>query len=85
MLSSEAYEVGVTASLIAEAASSPLHLKLHNESGQAIYLGDASVTPSIGFHIDQHEHLDLTLYPGNKLYACTTANTATLIYLGQQL
>ena len=85
MLVSEAYTIGTAVTKIAVAGSSPLHLNLHNESGQAVYIGDASVTSSTGFHIDQHEHFELTLYSGNELYACTAANTATLIYLGQQL
>lgn len=85
MLTSQALSIGTAASRVAVAGSSPLHLDLHNESGHAVYLGQAGVTSSTGFHLDSHEHLQMTLFSGNELYACTAANTATLICLGQQL
>ena len=85
MLTSRAVSVGTAVARIAEAAGGPLICELHNESGQAVYLGGADVTSVTGFHIDQHEHLHLTIYPGNELYACTAANTASLVCLEQQL
>lgn len=85
MLTSQALTIGTTASRVAVAGSSPLHLDLHNESGQAVYIGQSDVTSSTGFHIDSHEHFQITLYGGNEIYACTASNTATLICMGQQL
>lgn len=85
MLTSRAVSVGTAVTRVVEAAGGPLLIELHNEGGHAVYVGGSDVTASTGFHIDQHEHLHLTIYPGNELYACTAANTSSLICLEQQL
>lgn len=85
MLESRSVTVGTAVTRVAEAAGGPLMMNLHNESGQAVYIGGTAVTTSTGFHLDQHEHLQITIYPGNELYACTASNTASLICLEQQL
>lgn len=85
MLTSRAITVGTAVTRVCEAAGGPLVMSLHNESGHAIYIGGVNVTSSTGFHLDQHEHFSLSIYPGNELYAVTSANTATLIVLEQQL
>ena len=85
MLTSRAVSVGTAVTRVAEAAGGPLIMSIHNESGQAVYIGGTAVSTSSGFHIDQHEHFQLTLYPGNELYACTGSNTVSLICLEQQL
>ncbi len=85
MLSSRAVSVGTAVVRVAEAAGSPLLINFHNESGHDIYLGGSDVTPTTGFHLDQHEHLQMSLYPGNEIYACTASNVASLICLEQQL
>lgn len=84
MLTSGAITVGTAVTKVAQAGGSPLLLDLHNESGQSIYLGQSNVTTSTGFHLDQHEHYQIHLHPGNSLYAIS-GNTATLIVMGQQL
>ena len=85
MLTSRSVTVGTAITRVAGAGGSPLMLNLHNESGRAIYIGGTAVSTTTGFHIDQHEHFQFSLYPGNELYACTAANTASLICLEQQL
>ncbi len=85
MFTSRAVSVGTAVVRVAEAAGSPLIIDFHNESGHDVYLGGPNVTFTTGFHVSQHEHLHLSLYPGNEIYACTASNVATLICLEQQL
>lgn len=85
MLTSRAVSVGTAVVRVAEAAGSPLIIDFHNESGHDVYLGGPDVTSTTGFHVSKHEHLHLSLYPGNEIYGCTAANVTTLICLEQQL
>jgi len=84
MLTSSSKPVGVTATRIAGAAGSPLHLNLHSDSNTEVYIGGSDVTVTSGYHLRKEDTLQVDLYPGEVLYAVSSAPT-TLIVMEQQL
>ena len=46
----------------------------NNDSSQQIYLGNASVTTANGMHLDGKEERQITLNPGESLYAVSTGS-----------
>ena len=61
-----------TATKIVEPATMPHHVTLHNmtkSSNQYVHIGGPGVTDANSIHIDPGETLNLTLGPGDELYA----------------
>jgi len=61
-----------TATKIVEPATMPHHVTLHNmtkSSNEYVHIGGPSVTDANSIHIDPGETLNLTLGPGDELYA----------------
>ena len=61
-----------TATKIVEPATMPHHVTLHNmtkSANQYVHIGGPSVTDANSIHIDPGETLNLTLGPGDELYA----------------
>ena len=61
-----------TATKIVQPSTMPHHVTLHNmtkSSHQYVHIGDPGVTDANSIHIDPGETLNLTLGPGDELYA----------------
>jgi hypothetical protein len=61
-----------TATKIVEPATMPHHVTLHNmtkSSNEFVHIGGPGVTDANSIHIDPGETLNLTLGPGDELYA----------------
>jgi hypothetical protein len=59
----------------------PTRISLHNlenTSNRLIYLGGASLVAGESIHVDASEILQLTLDPGDALYARTSSGTYSL-------
>ena len=59
----------------------PTRISLHNlenTNNRLIYLGGASLVAGESIHVDASELLQLTLDPGDALYAVTTSGTYSL-------
>lgn len=66
------YAVGTAAVLIVPADDNPQQVVLHNHehaNNHEIYLGPDGVIASTGLHLIHSETLQLTVAPGDKLYA----------------
>jgi hypothetical protein len=62
----------VTATKIVEPATMPHNVTLHNmtkSSNNYVHIGGSGVTTANSMHIDPGETLNLTLGPGDELYA----------------
>jgi hypothetical protein len=62
----------VTATKIVEPATMPHNVTLHNmtkSSNNYVHVGGSGVTTANSMHIDPGETLNLTLGPGDELYA----------------
>lgn len=68
-MKSEQLTVGTTAVEIIPAADVTRHTYLHHDSNQSIWIGDATVTSSTGFHLHKTTYHELVLPAGSPLYA----------------
>ena len=84
MLRSASYTVGITATHIITAGSSPLLLNIHSDSNTDVFLGGEDVTLTTGYHMRKEDTLSMTLHSGGILYAISSVPT-TLIVMSQQL
>lgn len=84
MLTSNVVTVGTAVTRIVQAQGSPLIVDIHNESGQALYIGGTGIAVGTGFHIDSHEHFNMVIHPGNTLYGIAN-QPISVVVMGQQL
>jgi len=81
--------VNTTAVKILEANSRPQQVILHNaekSSNTFIWFGgNSSVTTSTGAHLDNASTYELTLFPGNELWAIVDSGPRSLHVLWQVL
>lgn len=84
MLTSSSKVVGVTATRIAGAGGSPLHLNIHSDSNTEVYIGGSDVTITTGYHLRKEDTLKIDLFPSDVLYAVAAIPT-TIIVMEQQL
>ena len=75
--------VGVTATLLVAANIMDQTVQLHNLGGGAVYLGDASVTTSNGYKMDNTDKLQIPVGDNEALYAITASGTNTVAVLSQ--
>ena len=77
-LFSDLYTLGTAASLVVPPATSPQHVTLHNHqksSNTFIHIGgSAGITTTNSIHIDNSETYQITIPPGESLYALGTAD-----------
>ena len=89
MLNTAQITVGTAAVRVLEPAMKPRDVLLHNgtkSSNEYIWFGGGSaVTTSTGAHLDNAETYQITLQPGNELWAITDSGTKTLHVLWQQV
>ena len=69
--------VGTTATVILAANRADQVVSLHSSSG-TIYIGDANVTSSTGYKMDNGDKLTVQLSDHETLYGITGAGTATM-------
>lgn len=65
------------------ASFNPIHLHIHNpDNTKDIYIGGHDVTTSTGMVLPKQASMQVTLFPGNRLFAVAPAG-GTLHYLKQ--
>lgn len=84
-LTSGTVSVGTAATLIDGVASNnPIHLHIHNQDNtDAVYLGGATVTTTNGLMLQKLDDLEITLRPGNQIYAVSTKTGHIISYIKQ--
>lgn len=86
MITSGQTTVGTAAVQIDGSSVNPIHLTIHNnDNTKVLYLGGSNVTTSNGLSLLKEETLQLTLYPGETLFAVTSDGTHVISWLRQQL
>ncbi len=83
MPSSAQVTVGVTATVLVAANIADQTAYLHNLGGGAVYLGDANVTTSNGYKMDNNDKLTLSVGDHEGLYAVTASGTNVVGVLKQ--
>jgi heptaprenylglyceryl phosphate synthase len=86
-LNSGTTTVGTAATLIDGAAwHNPVVMHIHNnDNTDAIYLGGSDVTTTNGLSLLKQESLDITLYPGNQIYAVSSKSGHNISFIRQPL
>lgn len=84
-LTSGTVSVGTAATLIDGVASAnPIHLHIHNQDNtDAVYLGGPTVTTSDGLMLQKLDDLEITLRPGNQIYAISGKTGHVISYIKQ--
>ena len=79
--------VGTAATLIDGVAwHNPVVMHIHNnDNTDAIYLGGSDVTTTNGLSLLKQESLDITLYPGNQIYAVSSKSGHSISFIRQPL
>ena len=83
MPTSAQISVGTTATLLVAANIMDQTVQLHNLGGGAVYLGNASVTTSNGYKMDNTDKLQIPVGDNEALYAITASGTHTVAVLSQ--
>lgn len=85
-LSSGQVLVGTTPTQIDGQSTNPtvLHIS-NNDNTSAIYLGDGNVQLLTGLRLDKLERIDITLNPGESLYAVSDKSGHILSFIRQTL
>jgi hypothetical protein len=83
MPNSAQISVGTTATLLVAANIMDQTVQLHNLGGGAVYIGNASVTTSNGYKMDNTDKLQIPVGDNEALYAITASGTHTVAVLSQ--
>ena len=83
MPNSAQISVGTTATLLVAANIMDQTVQLHNLGGGAVYLGNASVTTSNGYKMDNTDKLQIPVGDNEALYAITASGTNIVAVLSQ--
>ena len=75
--------VGTTATLLVAANIMDQTVLLHNLGGGAVYLGDANVTTSNGYKLDNGDKLQVPVGDHEGLYGIAASGTHTIAVLSQ--
>lgn len=83
-LTSSQVTVTTSPTLLVSGKVNPQHVHLHlHDNTDNVFLGNSSVTTSTGMRLIKQDLFDVTLLPGNALYAIITTSTATVSILVQ--
>jgi len=84
-LTSGAVTIGTVATLIDGVSSSnPIHLHLHNnDNTDSLFLGGPSVTTSTGMSLVKLDSFEITLRPGNQIYAVSSKPGHVISFIKQ--
>jgi hypothetical protein len=85
-LSNSQVTVTTSPTLLVAGETNPVlvHLHLHDNTDN-VYIGNSTVTTSTGLRLDKQDSFEITLAPGNSLYAIITTSTATVSVIKQVL
>jgi hypothetical protein len=75
------YSVGTALSLVVAADYQPQFVTMHNledVTGRKIYIGGPGLTAGSSIEINSAVYLQMTLGPGDSIYACTSSGTYAL-------
>jgi len=75
--------IGVTATVLVAANIADQTAYLHNLGGGAVYIGDANVTTSNGYKLDNGDKLTVSVGDHEGLYAVTASGTHVVAVLKQ--
>lgn len=85
-LTSGQVTVGTAATQIDGASVNPIHLHIHNpENTKNIFLGNYEVTTASGLKLQGLDSMEITIFPGNSLYAISDNNNAFIHFLKQDM
>jgi len=74
-LTTAQYTVGTAAVQIVPPDDMPQRVTVHNnDNAQQVYLGNASVGTATGVHLDGKEERQITLNPGESLFAISAGS-----------
>ena len=77
--------LGTASIMIAGPDDSAQRVTVHNnDSSQQVFLGGSDVTASNGIHLDGKEERQITLNPGEALYAVSTGAHAISVMIQKQ-
>jgi hypothetical protein len=83
MPNSAQISVGTTATLLVAANIMDQTVQLHNLGGGAVYIGNASVTTSNGYKMDNTDKLQIPVGDNEALYGIVASGTNTVAVLSQ--
>jgi hypothetical protein len=85
-LSTSHVTVTTSPTLLVAGSENPVlvHLHLHDNTDN-VYIGNSAVTTSTGLRLIKQDSFEISLAPGNALYAIITTSTATVSLLRQVL
>lgn len=75
--------VNTTATVLVAATAFDQSVNLHNSGGGVVYLGDATVTSSTGYKLDNGDKLTIMVGDHEGLYAITASGTNVVSVLKQ--
>jgi hypothetical protein len=83
-LTSSQVTVTTSPTLLVSGKVNPQHVHLHlQDNTDNVFVGNSSVTTSTGMRLIKQDSFEITLLPGNALYAIITTSTATVSILVQ--
>jgi len=80
-ISQTSYSIGTAVTQIVAPDIMPVRATIHNlesVTGRQIWIGGANLVQGQSVHINSAVFLQITLDPGDALYACTTSGTYSL-------
>ena len=84
-ISTQQYTLGTARIVIAGPDESSQRVTVHNnESAQQVFLGGDNVTTTNGIHLDGKQERQITLNPGESLYAVSTAAHVVSVMVQKQ-
>jgi len=83
-LSTSHVTVTTSPTLLVAGDTNPIlvHLHLHDNTDN-VYIGNSAITTSTGLRLTKQDSFEISLAPGNALYAVITTGTATVSVLKQ--
>lgn len=85
MITTAHHTIGTTVTMIVPADDMVQRALIHNnDAALQVFLGGADVTTSSGMHLDGKEEREITLNPGEALYAVATADRSISVMIQTQ-
>lgn len=78
--------IGLTPTAIDGTSTNPIRLHIHNnDNTNNIYLGNGSVTTTTGLELTKLDSMEITLNPGEELYAVSASTGHVISWLKQTM
>lgn len=81
MITQSSFAIGTAVTQVVNPDTQPIRATLHNlesAAGRQIWIGGPNLVQGQSVHINSAVFLQITLDPGDALYACTTSGTYSL-------